>query len=98
MTTIPSYLYNALPSQSSFRILHLLPGKGTELITYSLHVADWENPSEYEAISYAWGDPHRTLQTICDGKVQQITYNLWQALWHLRLKDRSRCLWADAVW
>jgi hypothetical protein len=98
MTSIPSYLYNSLPFQSSFRILRLLPGNGSDPIAYSLHVSDWENPPEYEAISYAWGDPQYTLQTICDGQGQQITHNLWQALPHLRLKNRSRDLWADAVW
>ncbi|KAN0122842.1 Heterokaryon incompatibility protein (HET) domain containing protein [Hyaloscypha variabilis] len=91
------YRYEALPSQTSFRVLELLPGGEDSEIRYKLHFADWNKPPQYEALSYTWGDPSVKISTTCDGKILGITTNLHDGLRHLRRKDTSRVLWADAV-
>jgi hypothetical protein len=90
--------YSALPSRTSFRLLNLLPGEENDPIAYSLVSADWEVPSPYEAVSYAWGNASQRISTYCDGKILEVTKSLHDALFHLRRKDRLRVLWADAVW
>ena len=92
------YQYGDLPSPTSFRVAELLPGKEDDPISCLLHVVDWSNWLEYEAISYAWGDPNARASIICDGKIIEVTQNLHRGLTHLRFQDRSRFLWADAIW
>jgi hypothetical protein len=92
------YCYEELLSATSFRVLELLPGIDDDGISYKLHSADWKDPPEYEAVSYAWGDPEHKMVSICDGKELFITPNLHEGLLHLRYANRSRYLWADAVW
>jgi hypothetical protein len=91
------YCYESLPSQTSFRVLELLPGGEDSEIRYTLHLADWNKPPQYEAISYAWGDISMRISTICDGKPMGITPSLYGGLRYLRRTDTSRFLWADAV-
>ena len=50
---------------------------------------------EYEALSYSWGYPAFTHQVVCNGIEVPVTEAMAQALLHLRLPDRSRCLWID---
>ncbi|KAF2671225.1 HET-domain-containing protein [Microthyrium microscopicum] len=91
------YQYEDLPDALSFRIMELLPGKKRESIKIRLHFANWYSPPKYEAISYAWGDPSNVTKCICEGRKLIITKSLYEALWHFRLPDKSRYLWADAV-
>ena len=92
------YKYKELPNDSSFRVLELLPGELDESISCRLHVADWTNPPDYEAISYAWGNSSDTFPANCDGKLLDISPNLRDGLLQMRLSDHSRFLWADAIW
>jgi hypothetical protein len=92
------YYYEALPLAFSFRVLELLPGLPDDAISYELHLVDLTRPPDYEAISYAWGDPMKRVRTLCHNKDLYITRNLQLALLHLRQPDRSRFLWADALW
>ena len=92
------YQYDDLPSQASFRVAELLPGKRNEPVSCLLHLADWSDPPEYEAISYTWGDPNARATINCNGKRLEVTQNLYWGLVHIRLRDRSRFLWADAIW
>jgi hypothetical protein len=92
------YKYQKLPLSSSFRVLELLPGIDQDELAYNLHFADWSKPPPYEAISYAWGEASCKVSVSCDGYKMQITENLRSALLYLRLRDRSRLLWADAIW
>ena len=92
------YQYEDLPTQTSFRVFELLPGQEGDPVTCLLHILNWSDPREYEAISYAWGDPSATAPVACHGKRLEVTQNLHRGLTHLRLQDRSRFLWADAIW
>lgn len=68
-----------------------------DAVNCTLHQVDFENAPKYEAISYPWGDPANKADVLCDGKVITVTQNLKNALLRLRLKDKSRFLWADAI-
>ena len=92
------YQYENLPTKTLVRVAELLPGKEGDPISCSIHVMDWSNPLEYEAVSYAWGDPSAIAPVICDGKTLEVTRSLYIGLTHLRFQDRSRFLWADALW
>lgn len=94
------YRYEALrDATSSFRIVEILPSVSHEgPISCLLHEVDWSNLRDYEGVSYAWGNPKTETPIFIDGKVIQVTQNLHTALTHLRYGDRSRFLWADAIW
>lgn len=92
------YKYEELPTETSYRVMELLPGKDEDPISCLLHVADWDSPLEYEAISYAWGENKETAPVNVHGKRVEVTMNLHAGLEHLRYQDQSRFLWADALW
>ena len=94
---LDNYMYDELLSDSSFRILELLPGEFDEPVSFRCHGADWNDPRPYEAVSYAWGDPNEKVKTICDGQILEVTPNLRDGLQYLRHRNHSRFLWADAV-
>jgi hypothetical protein len=90
--------YLQLPRMSSFRVFELLQGQDSDPIACKMHVCEWDNLLKYDAISYAWGDPNVKRPITIDGGIVEVTKNLHSGLVHLRLKDSSRLLWADAVW
>jgi hypothetical protein len=93
------FSYAELPSKTSFRVLRLLPGHlEDDDVHVELQDADWEKPPQYEAISYCWGSPDNTRSIICNGLRLQVSANLWHGLKRMRLVDKARLLWADAVW
>jgi hypothetical protein len=72
--------YKPLPSQTSFRVLELLPDDEDSKIRYKLHFADWNKSPQYEAISYAWKNTGLRISTVCDGKALGITTSLHEGL------------------
>ncbi len=92
------YQYEIMPTQASFRVLELLPGQEGDPVSCLLHHVDWSTPVEYEAISYAWGDQNDIKWVTCQEREVKVTRNLYSGLSHLRLQNRSRILWADAIW
>lgn len=91
------YQYSPLPSEQFIRLLELYPGHANDNLDCTLHQTKLENAPKYEAISYAWGDPANKIDVLCDGKIIMVTPNLKDALLRLRIKDRSRVLWIDAI-
>ncbi|CZR61467.1 uncharacterized protein PAC_11363 [Phialocephala subalpina] len=91
------YQYSPLPSEKFIRLLELYPGHASDNIDCTLRQTKLENTPKYETISYAWGDPANKVNVLCDGKIIMITRNLRDALLRLKLKDRSRIVWADAI-
>jgi hypothetical protein len=77
------------------RLLDLLPGEGPVLC--NLRTVKLSNLDEYEALSYCWGKPTPRRIIRIDGHKVAIGPNLYTALQYLRLKDRCRTLWVDAV-
>jgi Heterokaryon incompatibility protein (HET) len=92
-----AYAYMKLSSPSAFRIMQLHGEIDGHDISFKLHEADWSNPPSYEAISYVWGDTKMNTTITCDGCNLEVSPNLKDCLHHLRLKDSSRYLWADAA-
>jgi len=90
--------HEALPTKTSFRVLELLPSVEGDPISCLLRCVHWADLPEYEAISYAWGDPKTKTPVIVDGKRLDVTVNLRTGLQHFRYQNRSRVLWADAIW
>ena len=64
--------------------------------TTALHQQQPNCPS-FEAISYAWGNQTPTRAITLQGRPFLITENLHAALLQLRLPDRERILWIDAL-
>lgn len=94
---LKDFSYDRLPEDTSFRILELLPETSGDEVKYRLHLADWNDPPAYEAISYAWGDIDTKVDSICNDAILQITPNLRDCLHRLRYRTGSRWLWADAA-
>jgi len=89
--------------RSSFRLLRLLRGDSLDL-TCDIFQAYHDDESgggavSYEALSYAWGAASQEEYSISmtGGSIMKIGANLFEALRNLRLPDRDRILWVDAV-
>jgi hypothetical protein len=101
-TLIPAleiYQYTSLRSRdSAFRLLKLLKYRGheleCELFPQSLSNNEYVS---YEALSYVWGSTELVECIILNQKRHWITDNLYSALQCLRLHDRDRYLWIDAI-
>lgn len=101
MTEIESlepFKFDNLPNQCSFRVTELLPGCDEEPISCLIHTVDLRDPPNYGAISYVWGDTRVKAPVNCNCGRLDITLSLHRALLHLRLRSKSRFLWADALW
>ena len=88
---------NKAPRRSYVRLFALAPGRENDTISCTLTVWPLELAPNYEAISYVWGDPTAKIGIRCSGQSLGITKSLHTALKHLRLQDRERMLWADAI-
>ncbi|EGU73285.1 hypothetical protein FOXB_16205, partial [Fusarium oxysporum f. sp. conglutinans Fo5176] len=60
-------------------------------------VAGSSKKAGYEALSYTWGDPEPTKRILVNGLPFWIAANLFAALRQLRLPERPRVLWTDAI-
>lgn len=89
------YNYEPLVGPAQIRLLYLKPGTGE--IQFTLQPANLDQDPEYEAISYCWGPLTNTRTVRCDDRTLEVTENLFTALERLRLLDRPRTLWADAI-
>lgn len=93
-----TYRYSPLKHDHDIRLLYLLPGRDQAPLSCSLRIVSLSQPPIYEAISYTWGEPVFSASIECFSKGQlPITENLSKALFHLRLADRLRVLWVDAI-
>ncbi|KAK8113054.1 hypothetical protein PG984_013580 [Apiospora sp. TS-2023a] len=53
--------------------------------------------NEYDALSYAWGDPTKTHTIHVNGETTGIGANLHTVLLRLRCRDAPRVVWVDAI-
>jgi hypothetical protein len=93
-------LYNERLGSDKIRLLTLIPGQESEQIRCTLAVHPIDEFPVYEALSYVWGvpDPNkRPPKIICNGQRTEVGQNLCDALKTLRLGDRSRVFWIDAI-
>jgi hypothetical protein len=91
------YQYKPMTSPRNIRLVKLAPGDRGAPLQCSLIQVDSDMPQQYEAMSYAWGDPDDRRDIACDGRRLPITRNLHEALWHFRHVNQPKYLWADAI-
>lgn len=87
------------PKTDEIRLITLLPSDETSSKIECLlsHVSLNSKP-DYEALSYAWGDQKEDIGAISlGGKPFPVTPNLESALRYLRLAEKPRTLWVDAL-
>lgn len=100
--TMEAFHHTPLSIPNSIRLISLLPSQGLQnpleltLSTICLDEATNKEHS-YEALSYVWGARNGSRPTECMGKVLPVTPNCESALRHLRLKNKARTLWIDAI-
>lgn len=110
--SLNNFSYQPLEGESEIRILRLLPGTFDDEIQCHLKHVDLDDPLDYVALSYVWGNPEATKPIkirydstkITDrGQISrplslfQVTINLEAALRHIRYQDHERILWIDAL-
>jgi hypothetical protein len=87
---------SAIPREY-IRLLKILPGKASSIVECELQVVRLDKSPPYEALSYVWGNPDPVDYIICNGQRKAVTPNLGVALKHLRLENKSRVVWIDAI-
>ncbi|KAK4444539.1 heterokaryon incompatibility protein-domain-containing protein [Podospora aff. communis PSN243] len=83
--------------QQKFRLLTLFPGQRSDQIQCQLRTASIRSQSEYNAMSYTWGDPGAEEDISVNSAAFKVRRNLWLALRDLRDPTMPLTLWADAV-
>ena len=98
---VSTFRYTPLGSssttQSRIRLLKLHPGRGLDQIEASLEEAPLSPELDYEAVSYCWGDKDDLNTISCNGKLLEVPRRLEVALRNVRVFEKPRTLWADAI-
>ncbi|KAG7284278.1 hypothetical protein NEMBOFW57_010644 [Staphylotrichum longicolle] len=84
--------------QREIRLVILEPGTdGCTPIRLSLETTPLDLAGKYTCLSYAWGPPSPQKSVELNGCRFDLRENLYLALKRLRLPDKARRLWVDAV-
>ena len=75
---------------SEIRLFILNPGSATEPVHGRLINVLLGDAPQYEALSYAWGNPADVESILVNATSMGVTHNLESALRHLRNQDRYR--------
>lgn len=92
-----SVLYPSRLSGQQIRILKLYHGSASDAIETRLIPANVPTDTDFEALSYVWGDATIRTPILCNDVEIRITQNLQDALLHLRLPHAPRLVWVDAI-
>lgn len=85
-------------SSQEFRLLRLLPAANlADDIRCEVFHTSLDDCPDYEALSYVWGDPDVTLPIFVGKKRYDVTINLECTMRYIRLPDRDRIMWIDAL-
>jgi hypothetical protein len=84
-------------TKKEIRILILEPSSAGYPIKCSTKVVSLLSEPQYVALSYVWGDVSIRDSIVLDGGPFLVTKNLAIALHRLRLPDKPRRLWVDAL-
>ncbi|KAI0857780.1 HET-domain-containing protein [Xylaria cubensis] len=96
------YQYHGLPANDYFRLATILPGNFNDDLVVTIEDRRFliDDLPPYEALSYVWGseDDKQPIQISNQANVMlHVTRNLAVALRCLRLVDRPRDMWVDAI-
>jgi heterokaryon incompatibility protein (HET) len=91
-----SFKYPPLGKEDWIRLVFLLPSCDDN-IKCDLKVFTKATCPSYEALSYVWGTLNERNPIECCGTTFHVTENLKSALLNLRLKEKTRILWIDAI-
>lgn len=89
--------HRPIVSGSEIRVVILHPGNFGDPIACHLEHIQLIPDSDYEAMSYVWGDATVTKPITLDGRVYPVTTNLYTGLQFLRFKENPRRLWIDSL-
>ncbi|KAB2107292.1 hypothetical protein AG0111_0g3639 [Alternaria gaisen] len=90
--------YQPIDSENGeIRLIKLLPGRYDDEIQLNLYTENLKYRPSYEALSYAWGTAPSLNRAIVNGFPVPVREGLDLGLRRLRLVDRSRTLWVDAL-
>ncbi|PQE12977.1 heterokaryon incompatibility protein [Rutstroemia sp. NJR-2017a BBW] len=90
--------HSPLSSSDFIRLVKIGPEDDQkELLRLNICQTRLRNAPKYEALSYEWGIHMCDKPVLCDGQELQVKTNLAAALKHLRLADKSRWMWIDAI-
>jgi hypothetical protein len=98
-----AYQYLPLNEEAGeIRLLYLLPGPFSSPIRVILESTPFspEASPQFETLSYTWGSAENPIDIFVGSSgyhTLAVTQNLAEALPYLRLEDRSRTLWIDAI-
>ncbi|KAL2075079.1 hypothetical protein VTL71DRAFT_21 [Oculimacula yallundae] len=88
---------NAWDDDLEIRLVHLQPRSVSGETIHCKLLSQVLVADSYEALSYEWGNISPELSINMDGVDVPVRENLWWALWHLRLENKPRILWIDAL-
>lgn len=98
--TVLDFRYPVLRNtKTGIRLAHIQPGSGNRAISIEL-VEDYvtgSDQTQYDALSYTWGDGSREKNVFCNGKRLSVTKTLWEALNRFRHPDEVVTLWIDWI-
>jgi hypothetical protein len=91
-------VYETLQNDDSIRLMEMCPGQQDDPIFCRLHQTRLHaSRLAYEALSYAWGESSDDFVINLNLRPMRIRKNLFHALRRVRLPDRSRIIWVDAL-
>lgn len=101
-TLLPQNLYPQMTeSEREIRVLRLLPGKQNSTISCTLEHTKLNSHAhtQFEALSYCWGNASDVRTIEVSGQPFQVTANLHRALERLRSSTKvfPRVMWIDAI-
>ncbi|KAK4570121.1 hypothetical protein LTR86_002201 [Recurvomyces mirabilis] len=94
----PEARYKSLQNpHTRIRLAYLHAGSWPDPVAVTLRVHLRSNRPIFVALSYTWGASTAGNSILLNGSYFAVTDNLHAALRRLRLSDRSRVLWIDAI-
>jgi len=96
----PRSLYRAIPlSHGEIRVLEVAPGDGDDIVKCRMKRISLVNSPvpKYETISYCWGPPRDSSTIKLEGRQIRVPASSEAAVRRMRLNDRPRVLWIDAI-
>lgn len=90
------YSYKPLEKDMEFRLVKILPQRTSKLKCEIVHMS-LENPQDYIAISYAWGDGSDTKSLVVGGATIFVAASLHGALKAVRRQVDEVLVWVDGL-